>query len=117
MTSAPRPSSTRLGYTAQFRQLRKWVLQRDHHRCVLCGSTDHVQVGHIVPLSRGGANVLGNLRATCRRCNLCERDMPPSWKQRAGTSSSDNRLRRGHGWSAGNKTRSAPLFPAAGKEL
>src|SRR5262245_29877077 len=35
---APRPSSsTRQGYTAQYRQLRKWVLQRDRYACVLCG--------------------------------------------------------------------------------
>lgn len=37
--------------------------------CQRCGSTDHIQIDHIVPLSLGGSNDFDNLQPLCRTCN------------------------------------------------
>ena len=52
------------------------VMKRDGFKCVLCGSSPATQVGcelhidHIVPWSKGGETVEGNLRTLCSSCNL-----------------------------------------------
>lgn len=55
-------------------KLRYQVLNRDHHRCVICGASakDGVKlhVDHIIPVSKGGKTELSNLRTLCERCNL-----------------------------------------------
>lgn len=49
------------------------VLRRDHGRCVLCGASAaegrRMEVDHVVPRSRGGANTTDNLQTLCDRCN------------------------------------------------
>ncbi len=66
-SSAPRSISLSLRYK---------VLCRDHFRCVICGRSpakDHsveLHVDHIIPWSKGGQNVEGNLRTLCFDCNL-----------------------------------------------
>lgn len=37
--------------------------------CAECGSTERIQVDHIVPLSRGGRHSIGNLQPLCAKCN------------------------------------------------
>lgn len=55
-------------------KLRYQVLNRDHHKCVICGASakDGVKlhVDHIIPVSKGGKTELSNLRTLCERCNL-----------------------------------------------
>ncbi len=48
---------------------RVTVLARDAHKCVRCGSDDHLQIDHIFPKSMGGTNAITNLRVLCRSCN------------------------------------------------
>jgi 5-methylcytosine-specific restriction endonuclease McrA len=52
-------------------RLSEWKELLDKHggRCVRCGSQDHIQVDHIIPLSKGGTNTLDNIQPLCRRCN------------------------------------------------
>lgn len=38
--------------------------------CFYCGSTDSIQLDHVVPLSRGGVHSIGNLVPACMSCNL-----------------------------------------------
>ena len=38
--------------------------------CVNCGSTENVDMHHIVPLSQGGSNALGNLVYLCKACHI-----------------------------------------------
>jgi hypothetical protein len=45
------------------------VWQRDHGRCVKCGSNIEIQFDHIIPFSLGGASTPENLQILCGRCN------------------------------------------------
>lgn len=42
-------------------------------RCYLCGGP-YEHTDHVIPLSRGGWDVLANLRPSCARCNIRKRD-------------------------------------------
>lgn len=54
--------------------IRYNVLRRDHYRCCICGASAQdgakLHVDHIVPVSKGGKTVMGNLQTLCERCNL-----------------------------------------------
>jgi len=49
--------------------LSQLAMERDNHRCGNCGSEVDLLVHHIIPLSLGGSNELGNLRTLCRSCH------------------------------------------------
>lgn len=38
-------------------------------RCAYCGSTINIEQDHIIPVSNGGKNVIGNIIPSCRKCN------------------------------------------------
>lgn len=48
---------------------RKNVLRRDRHRCMYCGTREHLTIDHVMPKSRGGKDTWENLVAACSRCN------------------------------------------------
>lgn len=50
-------------------EMRKEVYRRDGFRCALCDSTDGLQIHHIKPRGRGGANHPMNLITLCWRCH------------------------------------------------
>jgi diadenosine tetraphosphate (Ap4A) HIT family hydrolase/5-methylcytosine-specific restriction endonuclease McrA len=57
--------------------LRYEVLKRARFRCELCGvpaDEKALQVDHIVPRNRGGADDISNLQALCSTCNATKRD-------------------------------------------
>jgi len=52
--------------------IRFKVLQRDHFTCVYCGRSAPdvtLEVDHIIPISKGGTDILSNLTTSCRDCN------------------------------------------------
>ena len=61
-------------------RLRARVLIRDNCQCRMCGTsplkdpTVTLQVDHIVPWSKGGRTVPGNLQTLCARCNVGKSD-------------------------------------------
>ncbi|WP_433117116.1 HNH endonuclease [Micromonospora sp. CA-246542] len=71
------------GSTTRWRKLRAYVLERDGERCMvqLPGCTvyarmavkDEAHVDHIIPRQMGGTDDVGNLRASCRACNLARK--------------------------------------------
>lgn len=49
----------------------QWLLERFEFRCAYCGRQgDGLTPDHVIPLSRGGNNSLGNIVPACGPCNL-----------------------------------------------
>lgn len=48
----------------------QWMLETYDHRCVYCGKPcETLTPDHVVPLARGGANVISNIVPACPACN------------------------------------------------
>lgn len=45
------------------------LLSRYGHKCAYCSNDGEMTVDHVVPLSRGGTNTIGNILPACRSCN------------------------------------------------
>lgn len=45
------------------------ISERDGYGCRNCGTKDDMTIDHIIPLIKGGKNVLSNLQLLCRSCN------------------------------------------------
>ncbi|MFI6609293.1 HNH endonuclease [Streptomyces sp. NPDC050507] len=70
------PASAR-GYDALWRRLRATAIAAQPwcSRCRTTGSLANPLTGdHIVPLARGGTNVLSNVQVLCRSCNSSKQD-------------------------------------------
>ena len=50
-------------------RVKREVWQRDHGKCVECGSKEMLEYDHIIPLSKGGANTVRNIQLLCEKCN------------------------------------------------
>lgn len=48
---------------------RQQTLKRDHYQCVKCGSTQRLEVDHIINVARGGTHNLDNLQTLCHHCH------------------------------------------------
>ena len=55
--------------------LRKRVLARDGHQCVICSSTYDLEVDHRRALMNGGDNRLANLATLCHECHVAKTKM------------------------------------------
>jgi hypothetical protein len=54
---------------------RYQVFKRDLYRCRICGKTGvELEVDHVVPVARGGADDMENLQTLCVPCNRGKRD-------------------------------------------
>jgi len=56
------------------------------HRCEYCRAPEaafnfHMEVEHIIPLSRGGADSKDNLALACQSCNLHKSDHLTAWDE------------------------------------
>lgn len=47
----------------------KSVLNRYGNKCLKCGSTDRIEMDHVVPIALGGINEISNVQPLCRICN------------------------------------------------
>ena len=59
--------------TSHWKKIRLQVLRRDAYTCTYCGDVAN-EVDHVIAKVRGGEDVLDNLVAACRACNLRKRD-------------------------------------------
>lgn len=49
--------------------IQKQSLIQKIGKCVECSSSEELTIDHIIPLGRGGYDVVENLQVLCRRCN------------------------------------------------
>lgn len=54
--------------------IRQRLLERGKNKCAYCGSTENLQIDHIIPVSRGGLENENNMQVLCRTCNLKKRN-------------------------------------------
>lgn len=45
------------------------LFEEADHRCLVCGTSEELQLDHVVPVSAGGSNDRGNRQVLCRRHN------------------------------------------------
>lgn len=85
-------------------EFKRTVRARDGGRCVQCGSTTLLHVDHITPLSKGGANAMGNLQTLCKKCHEIKTGRPlRDWREgntgnKSGKSFSRRRGGQFRGW-------------------
>lgn len=55
---------------------KEWlsVLDKYGHRCLKCGSGEHLEIDHVVPMSKGGPNSATNIQPLCTHCNSSKLD-------------------------------------------
>jgi len=53
--------------------LRRKLFASQNH-CQFCGSTNNLQIDHILPKAKGGSDNKGNLQVLCEQCNYKKRD-------------------------------------------
>jgi 5-methylcytosine-specific restriction endonuclease McrA len=56
------------------RDLRKQGYVNENSICLFCSSKSELQIDHIVPISKGGANSIDNVQILCRPCNRKKSD-------------------------------------------
>jgi len=50
------------------------ILKKYDGKCAACGSGEHVEFDHIVPISKGGTGDESNIQLLCRSCNRIKRN-------------------------------------------
>lgn len=72
------------------RQVMNRIKRRDGHRCIICGSTDKLEVDHRRALMNGGTNDESNLFTLCDKCHTVKTKYDNSLKKKR------NRICRTH---------------------
>lgn len=60
--------------------IRRRLYARQNGKCAYCGqhrNHKYMSIDHIIPLSKGGTNDVGNLQCVCKKCNGLKEDMLP----------------------------------------
>lgn len=50
--------------------VRNYVFERDNKKCVKCKTTKNLTIDHIIPLSKGGLDLVPNFQTMCKSCNI-----------------------------------------------
>src|ERR1051325_1535305 len=62
-------------YISKWESLRSLIFRRDNYTCQYCGSIEQpLHCDHVIPVSRGGSSLEGNLKTACKPCNLSKHD-------------------------------------------
>ena len=62
--------SSRSWHASGAQRIHERVLERDGHRCTRCGSSERLEVHHVVPAAEGGPTSLANCVTLCTDCHL-----------------------------------------------
>ncbi len=55
--------------------IREYIQERERpNECIYCGSTENLSYDHLIPKSKGGADIPDNLIMTCKKCNSSKSD-------------------------------------------
>lgn len=54
------------------------AIARDGAECRWCGALQMLTKDHVIPVSKGGPNVLANIQVLCRECNELKGDLLPT---------------------------------------
>jgi len=52
------------------KDIRESVYNIFGKKCIKCGKINGIDIHHIVPVFKGGQNLMGNLIPLCKKCNL-----------------------------------------------
>jgi len=67
--------------SAAWQIVRSIAFERDCYECTYCGAGRSLQGDHIIPLTRGGSNILNNVTTACKRCNQSKGSKTPEeWR-------------------------------------
>lgn len=71
-----------------YSETEDWILERYEEiynsPCNACGSTENIQLDHIIPWDRGGNDLADNWQPLCRFCNMSKRNkLMEEWKRSA----------------------------------
>ena len=55
-------------------EVRAFVWERDGAQCTRCGAEDDLQFDHVIPVAKGGGNVIDNIQILCGDCNRQKSD-------------------------------------------
>lgn len=84
----PSPRSRKRRSSSVSPALRATVFARDNYRCRYCGRSAPefvIEVDHVLPVSKGGADDIDNLVTACWECNAGKGNrhiVPPNWEAR-----------------------------------
>lgn len=53
----------------EFAKLKPYFWRKLPHKCSNCGASENLHLHHIVPLSKGGNNILSNITPLCEECH------------------------------------------------
>ena len=51
-------------------KVRQEVLERDSHRCIICGANHGLQIAHFISRGRLGLGIAENLAVMCPQCHF-----------------------------------------------
>ena len=87
MTRRAGPLLKTSGHAWQQRRLQ--VLARDHNQCQTCGSTENLEIDHIIERRFGGGDELTNLITRCHSCHVRKTNATSSSTRRKPRTAAD----------------------------
>lgn len=89
-------------HTRFFKHFRLVLLAKHRHRCAKCGSSNDLQVDHVIALSAGGTDDISNLQILCGLCNRKKAGAKNPEHQKVRDMLEERRIAMKNQWAAEN---------------